>query len=712
MNFQISPYKSFNLVTWRQQLLVAIIYGAIAISLLSPMASAVVMPNIADAIINVSHTIQARMALEEGQFPLRVAPWQHNGWRYPVFQFYGQFIYTFTGLVYQHVTPTNPYLACLIALWLALTVSGFFIYRTSLLLTRSAPAAILAGGSYMAAPYFLVNIHARGAFAEAVAQGVLPVVLYCVIHYYLKPSLDYVLLGGVAWFVLATTHTITFIYSSLFIGLFLLLLGIFKRNTWKEIKGIFLSYCLGWLLSLYFLAPVILSSTNLQIRDSFVPPYYLNWLTPLPTLLQPVSLPPEPQPGVYALNDRTPNLHTAVGWVMLIAWSTVIYYYFSRQSWPSKLQQTRYFVAPLLVLFILAFFLTWSPFDFWQFLPQPLWVTQFTYRLMTHAMWTGALLCAYAIVLLFRGRLDGRHIVLGLLLINMASSSYLPRLSSSKIAIDDLIKQPDLGYGSAAYLYKGKLDKLELLQDISKFVHSDQWLKLDVEQEIFLFPGDSIVLHLEGEVPLEWFNKPISISVIVDNKKQYKQLLKTGKFNWNIPIKIPRDSNRFRLKFLTNNFIIPKLIDPTSPDERHLAIRVINLQLRGGVLSDYFLVPVTKTIPTLHQKGVETTGEVIISNKAHLVQLPVLYYPELLEVYVDGKKNSYFGLPKSDEGFALTSLVVPPGSHKISVLFKGLSWANWSSGIAWLVLIVITAFIWLRKMMNLVKSKTRIILKN
>jgi hypothetical protein len=144
MNIQTSPYKSFSLGAWRQQLLVAIIYGAIAISLLSPMASAVVMPNIADAIINVSHTIQARMALEEGQFPLRVAPWQHNGWRYPVFQFYGQFIYTFTGLVYQHVTPTNPYLACLIALWLALTGSGFFIYRTSLLLTRSSYSLCIA----------------------------------------------------------------------------------------------------------------------------------------------------------------------------------------------------------------------------------------------------------------------------------------------------------------------------------------------------------------------------------------------------------------------------------------------------------------------------------------------------------------------------------------------------------------------------------------
>lgn len=696
--------KWLKLVEFRQPLLVALVYGVLAIALLSPMASASVLPDIVDAITNVSHTVQARLALEEGQFPIRVAPWQHNGWRYPVFQFYGQFVYTLSGLLYKYVTPTNPYLACLIVLWLALTVSGFFIYRSSFLLTRSTPAAILAGASYMAAPYFLVNIHARGAFAEAVAQGVVTVVLYCVIRYYLKPTFGYVLLGGVAWFVLATTHTITFIYSSLFIGLFVLILTILKRNTWKRIIGISISYGLGWLLALYFLAPVVLSA-NLQIRDYMGNPYHTNWITLLPTLLQPVSLPPEPAPGIHSLNslkDGTPNLHVAVGWVMLIAWSTVIYYYFLRKSWSTKIQQTRYFVAPLLGLFALAFFITWSPFNFWQFLPQTLWVTQFTYRIMTQVMWTGALLCAYAIVLLFRGRLEGRHIVLGLLLINMASSSYLPRLPSSSITMANLVKEPDLGYGRNAYLYKiGNQQPLSTLSP--PLIYDDNWLMFNTEQEFDSIPGDSQTLHLEGEVPSGWFNRPITISAIVNNKEQSKTHLNVGKFIWNIPIKTLNNEKSFRLKFWTDAFIIPKLIDSKSQDERHLAIRVTNWRLRG-IPSEYPLVPVTKTSQILHQKGVETTGEVIISNEAHLVQLPVLYYPDLLEVYVDGKKNPYFTLPtneytlpESDYGFALTSLKIMTGSHKISILFKGLSWANWISAIAWLVLIVLTAFVLLKK---------------
>lgn len=66
----------------RQQWLVVLLYSAIAIALLSPMSSASVLPDSPDTISNVAHTIQARMALEEGQFPIRVGPWQHNGWRY------------------------------------------------------------------------------------------------------------------------------------------------------------------------------------------------------------------------------------------------------------------------------------------------------------------------------------------------------------------------------------------------------------------------------------------------------------------------------------------------------------------------------------------------------------------------------------------------------------------------------------------------------
>ena len=78
------------------------------------------------------------------------------------------------------------------------------------------------------------------------------------------------------------------------------------------------------MLAFYFLAPVALE-TDLQIRhDGINNPFDSNWVVPLPTLLSPVSLPPEPQPGLHKI---PPSLYPSVGWLMLTAWVVVVYYY-------------------------------------------------------------------------------------------------------------------------------------------------------------------------------------------------------------------------------------------------------------------------------------------------------------------------------------------------------------------------------------------------
>ena len=44
---------------------------------------------------------EAKNALAEGQFPLRVAPKQNDGSRYPIFQYYGNLPYTVGGLLHH-----------------------------------------------------------------------------------------------------------------------------------------------------------------------------------------------------------------------------------------------------------------------------------------------------------------------------------------------------------------------------------------------------------------------------------------------------------------------------------------------------------------------------------------------------------------------------------------------------------------------------------
>ena len=71
------------------------------------------------------------------------------------------------------------------------------------------------------------------------------------------------------------------------------------------------------------------------------------------------------------------------------------------------------------------------------------------------------------------------------------------------------------------------------------------------------------------------------------------------------------------------------------------------------------------------------------------MQLPVLFYPDLLDVRIDGQAARYLALP--DRPYVLVGVELPPGRHDVTVRFRGLWWANWISGVAWLVAIGLVA---------------------
>ena len=230
---------------------------------MAPMASSTIIPSINDTPSHVSYIVQARQAINEGQFPLRIAPLENNSWRYPGFQFYSQLPYFVGGWFYKLFTPNNPYYAYKLVIITALVMGGLYVYFLSLKLTRSRVASILSGVAYMSAPYFLNNIHARGAFTEAVAQGILPIVIYYVIECYLTRKKRYLILSALSWFCLSVTHIITFIYGTIFIFfLFMVVTAQTKKNKldFPRILSALKAYTLGCLLGLYFLAPVVVVS--------------------------------------------------------------------------------------------------------------------------------------------------------------------------------------------------------------------------------------------------------------------------------------------------------------------------------------------------------------------------------------------------------------------------------------------------------------------
>ena len=62
-----------------------------------------------------------------------------------------------------------------------------------------------------------------------------------------------------------------------------------------------------------------------------------------------------------------------------------------------------------------------------------------------------------------------------------------------------------------------------------------------------------------------------------------------------------------------------------------------------------------------------------------IARLPVLFYPRLLDVRVDGR-----GLDRFGQVDGMLAVDLPPGPHRVTATLIGARWASWLSGIAWL----------------------------
>ncbi|BDA40229.1 6-pyruvoyl-tetrahydropterin synthase-related protein [Candidatus Atelocyanobacterium thalassae] len=672
---------------------IIVLYGVIALSLMAPMASSTIIPSINDTPSHISYIVQARDAINEGQFPLRIAPLEDNGWRYPGFQFYSQLPYFIGGWFYKLLTPNNPYDAYKLVIIISLTMGGLYVYFLSLKLTRSRIASILSGVAYMSAPYFLNNIHARGAFTETVAQGILPIVIYYALECYLTRKKRYFVLSALSWFCLSITHIITFIYGTIFIFFLLVIVITQTRKTkfsFPSLVSLLKAYILGWLLGLYFLAPIILVSPYLSIRKQIkaINPFGTNTYTPIANLFSPVSLPAEPSENGLA---ATYGLHPAIGWIFLIAFGIVIYYRYFTPFNPPKLKLIRPYIDGLLCVFLLALFLTWSPINIWNILPRQLWVTQFTFRFITHIMWAGALLTAYAIVLIFRERLDRRHLIIGILLIILFGRSWIPAPRGT-LTVNKLVEEPLFKYsGSLDYLYRAPVktiygkNELPLLHPEwipgystwNTFVNHPLILDAELRYPIW-DEKENPIIFLEAEISPINIEQPIILEAYIDGRKISSVFLNSPKLNWQIPLpKISPSSKDFGLKFVLNDVAENKQL----PNIR------VNRFFLEGMSPEKTIIPVSETQQYCKQEGINTVCELVVGEEAQIAQLPVLYYPNMFKLWVDNKpfKESF---PVHYRDYSLVGLKLKTGSHIIKTTFNGLVWANWISGLTWLILAI------------------------
>lgn len=434
----------------REKILLLILFFCVSLSLMAPIASDTYLPQILDYKNHTALVVQAKMAIDEGQFPIRVTPFEHQSLSYPIFQFYSPLMYTIAGSIYKWFTPNNPYVALKYTVILAFMLAGIYSYRSALLLTKNKKIAVVAALVYMCTPYLLINLLARGAFTEFFAQGLIPMVLYYNLMATQQNAPRRTLIElALAWALLALSHSITFIYTSFFMGLLFLGLALHRILTVKTLFKLALAYGFACLLSLWMLAPAwdMASIAEIGTRN----PYLFNWLTPLSSLLSFTAVSPMPLPGNYMLLTK---IYVSLGLPMLIALGFALMRLFAVESFtPSR----RFFTTVLFVYFF-AFLLAWAPFNVYEYLPTLLDVAQFSYRLLTQTTWIGIIIVSvFLSTVHLMEKPNTSFYVVFIAITFLAASPWVQTQQDSGAIISDIVANPDSGYGKTGYCPQSSL---------------------------------------------------------------------------------------------------------------------------------------------------------------------------------------------------------------------------------------------------------------
>jgi hypothetical protein len=657
--------------------LTIIFYGLLAAAMLAPIGTIDAIPNIRDYYTHIAAIMQAKMAMTAGQYPLRTMPLEYSGWLYPFYQFYSPTTFTFAALIYKWLTPANPFFALKLTLWAALTLGGVNMFVLANWLVKSKPVAILAGVIYLTAPYYIIILTHLGGLNEVVALGILPAVIYFSFQRFYFPHDNSILIKqALGWYLLITIHLVTVLYSGLFIGLLFFLAACRNPRHWHNLISVGIAALFGCLLAMWFVAPALWLQKYFVIGLTFTDTSYIEKVHPLLANLL--------FPGAgFKLNmkDSIQAIRPAVGLPILFAAGICCYAYFKKLS--SGCRRADYWMPYLLILFFIAFFFVWSPVNIWKFLPQPLLVAQYCWRLLNQVIWIGALLSAWAICWLFKNKLDVRHVVIGTMLLVMSTSAWYKISQYGVIPLSQVISHPTVPYNRSAYkIHFVKFP--QFVQRIDSSLIDNETLLTNYEYHIVkpLFRFDEHpALIVRADIPDTLAARELTLTTYVNEQQIASTPVTAGKLHTSIDMlaitNLYPDAAPLRLKFYLRDKNNNSINEPLPIDKVFLT----------GFIDPTTIMRVEQVQPYCQSTKSVWNCDINVPKGTNFVVLPALYYPKLLNVTVDGKKTNYQSI--MFEGSLLAGVSPQAGMrHQIQIEFRGLEWANLTSRCAWLALLV------------------------
>ncbi|MBI2031290.1 MAG: glycosyltransferase family 39 protein [Candidatus Levybacteria bacterium] len=227
----------------------------------------------------VARVFEMKLALLDGQFPVRWVPDLGYGYGYPIFNFYAPLTYYAGSII--NIFGFDALISTKIIMGLGIILSGIFMYiLTSYLFGKIA--GVTSALFYMYAPFHALDIYIRGDISESWAYTFIPLVFYGLLRSAFEKKWKYIAIGAISYAGVILSHNLTAMMITPFILVFILFyfLNYYREKRINTFINPLIAIVLGLMISAFYWIPALfeMKYTNVisqigggaDFRDHFV----------------------------------------------------------------------------------------------------------------------------------------------------------------------------------------------------------------------------------------------------------------------------------------------------------------------------------------------------------------------------------------------------------------------------------------------------------